>query len=87
MKPHDYEGLNDFLCWHADHFTELLDLWRRRNLGKWTCYKLARSGAQKWFPLDEEEAAVMSDYVRTRFGEPKDPHEPRVVPMPVMVVG
>jgi hypothetical protein len=86
MLPHDYEGLNDVMCLHVDLFAEQLDLWRRRNMGEWMCFHLARSAAQHRFPLEGEEVAQMDAYIATKFEVPKVAREPEGLPVPVMVV-
>ena len=86
MKQHDYKNLPDALCVHVDCFAELLDLWRRRNLGEWTCFKLARDGAQKRYPLEPDEAEAVGVYIESRFGEPKSGRDPQGLPVPMMVV-
>lgn len=87
MQPHDYEFLNDFECWHVEHFADRLELWRRRNLGDASCFRLARADARRRFPLDTEEAARVDAYVASRFGVPKEAREPEGYPAPVMVAG
>lgn len=86
LHPHDYDALNDFLCWHADAFSAALDLWRQRNLGESSCFKLARLDAQARFPLEGEEVAQMDAYISSRFGKPVPTREPDGRPLPVMVV-
>lgn len=70
MQRHDFESLNDFECWHAEHFVERLVFWRARNLGEGDCFRLARLDAQKRFPLEGEEQARLDAYIADRFGEP-----------------
>ena len=87
MKPHDYESLNDFLCWHADYFAKQLDLWRRRGVGDATCFRIACAAAQKRFPLEGEEVARMDSYIESRFGRPRRELRFEGEPTPTLVAG
>lgn len=79
MKPHDCESLNDFECWHVEHFRAQVDLWRRRNLGDVNCFSLTRADAQHRFPLEGDKAARVDGYIATRFQRyPLEPRPPDI---------
>ncbi|HEY9403332.1 MAG TPA: hypothetical protein VIQ24_11750 [Pyrinomonadaceae bacterium] len=67
MKPHDCTELNDAQCLHADHFFASLAHWRdNRGLSDQMCIRIARGNAQRKYPLDDEESAVIDEYLRVR---------------------
>jgi hypothetical protein len=85
MRPHDYKGLNDFECWHVEHFAEQYRELGWRLHGDATAFRVARARAQERFPLDRGEAARVDAYVASRFGAPKARREPAGLPAPALV--